>query len=145
MLSHRHCGKIFPPHMTLLSDIRADCQTIASVCEQIIESHPTFSIKLEDIAFTDKYYRNLYIQSKREKTLMNIYDKIKLHLEHGPSEVYSPHVSLLYGNLDTKKQQQLSEKLSNSYSKFFHCQRLDLYNTAGKESEWHLIKSYYFI
>ena len=58
------------------------------------------------------------------------------------SESYMPHVSLLYGDLNDTQQQALQKELSNSYSEVFKCQRLDIYNTAGNVSQWHLVDSF---
>ncbi len=143
-LAHQYRRRVFPPHITLLSSIKSDIRTITSTCEQITESHPAFDIRLGKIDYTKEHYRNLYILAEVDETLTKLYNQTKIKLEHTISETFIPHVSLLYGNLDTKKQQQQGVELSNSYAKFFNCQRLDLYNASGKESEWYLIQSYYF-
>ena len=144
ILAHCHHRTVFPPHITLLSSLKADINTITKACEQIIETHPAFNLKLENITYLDEYFRNLYILVKPEATLISLYNGLQKQLEGNIREKFLPHVSLLYGNLDAKKQHILSKELANSYPNNFSCQRLDLYNTTGKESEWYLIKSYNF-
>ena len=144
MLAHRYRRTVFPPHITLLSGIKTSIDNIAKVCEQIIEPHSAFNIKLDNVAYMDEYYRNLYILAKPEETLMSLYEDKKKQLNCNSSDMFMPHVSLLYGYLDTKQQQLLSEELTNNYPKVFSCERIDIYNSTGKESEWYLVDSFNF-
>ncbi|MEJ2114977.1 MAG: hypothetical protein P8X88_02770 [Gammaproteobacteria bacterium] len=144
MLAHRYRRAVFPPHITLLSGIKTNLGTITKVCEQIIEPFPALNIKLDNIAYTDEYFRNLYILAKPEEPLMSLYEDIKKQLNCNSSNIFMPHVSLLYGNLNIKQQRLLSKELTNSYPKVFSCERVDIYNSTGKESEWYLVDSFDF-
>lgn len=141
-LAHRYRTNPFPPHITLLSSISSDLNTISKFCKQIIEERQTFDIRLEEISYTDAYFRNLFIITRLEKPLINLYEITKTKFRCNTSEIFMPHVSILYGTLDTKTQQALKKELDGNYPNKFSCQRLDIYNTTGKESEWHLIESY---
>ena len=142
-LAHHNHGAIFPPHITLLTSISANRNTIMGICTQIIEQYSAFDITLEEIAYTNMYFRNLYISARLESPLISLYEDFKKRLNYTTNEVFTPHVSLFYGALDVKRQQVLKKELTNNYSKLFNCQRIDLYNTTGKENEWHLIESFY--
>ena len=141
-LAHRYHTAPFPPHITLLPSITAPTDTIKKTCGQIIERHQAFDIRLKKIACTQEYYRNLYILAETETTLIKLYEDAKTLLKHENNECFMPHVSLLYGKLEIEKQKILKAELKSSISKVFSCQRLDIYNTTGKESEWQLIESY---
>lgn len=142
-LSHQYRSIPFPVHITLLHSIATNTDTITEVCEKMIERYSTFNIVLEEILYSEAYFRNLYILATLERKLTNLYEETKYLLEHNSNETYMPHVSLHYGKLEKKKQQTLKDELINSYPKLFSCQRIDLYNTTGNVSEWHLIESYY--
>ncbi len=141
-LSHQYRSTPFPAHITLLHSISTNTDTITKVCEKIIERYSPISISLGEIAYSEAYYRNLYILTNSESLLTPIYEETKNLLKHETNEVFIPHVSLYYGKLDEKKQQALKEKLANSYPKVLSCQRIDLYKTNGKECEWHLINTF---
>lgn len=141
-LSHRFNSTPFPPHITLLPSISADTATITKACENIIDQHSVFNIALEQIGYTENYYRSLYILAKLEQPLINIFKAAKHQLNHKTQEIFMPHVSLYYGKLNEKKQQALKEKLDEHCPKIFSCQRLDLYCTSNKESEWYLVDSF---
>jgi len=142
-LSHRYRTTPFPPHITLLPNITAPINTIEKACRKILERHQAFDIELKEIAFTQDYYRNLYIVTKTGTLLTTLYEDTKDTLSSETDDIYMPHVSLLYGKLDAKQQHALKEELKGSYANTYNCQRLDIYNTTNKVSEWHLVKTYY--
>lgn len=142
-LSHRYRTTPFPPHITLLSNVTAPINTIDKTCRKLIELHQAFDIALKEIAFTQDYYRNLYILTKADTLLTTLYEDTKNMLSGETDDIYMPHISLLYGKLDAKKQHSLKEELRGSYANTFSCQRLDIYNTTNNVSEWRLVKTYY--
>ncbi|MFK7814786.1 MAG: 2'-5' RNA ligase family protein [Gammaproteobacteria bacterium] len=141
-LSHRFNSMPFPPHISLLTSISADTTIITKACENIIAHHSVFNIILEQIGYTENYYRNLYILAKLDQPLINIYKAAKHQLNHKTQETFMPHISLHYGKLNGKKQQSLKEKHDEHCPKIFSCRRLDLYCTTNKESEWYLVDSF---
>jgi 2'-5' RNA ligase len=143
-LSHRYRTTPFPPHITLLPSVASNINDLLEICAQITKQFPAFEIQLEGIAYTPAYFKNLFIFAKTEDPLIELYKQATKLLDYQPNGDYMPHVSLLYGNLDEKKQQALKKELTNSYTKVFSCQRLDLYNTTNHESQWHLIESFRF-
>lgn len=143
-LSHRYRTTPFPPHITLLPSVASNINNLVEICTQITKQFSVFDILLEEIAYTPAYFKNLFICAKIEDPLIELYEQAAKFLDYQPNKAYMPHLSLLYGKLDEKKQQALKEELTNSYTKVFSCQRLDLYNTTNHESQWHLIKSFHF-
>ena len=143
-LAHRFRTKPFPPHITLLSSIHAELDTVKQACTKIVDGNQQFDIPLPSIDYTEAYYRNFYILAEMTPALLNVYEHAKQALSYKTNEEYMPHVSLLYGDLAVETKQSLKEQLEGYYPKIFKCQRLDLYNSTGSVSDWHLIKSYHF-
>lgn len=141
-LAHRYRTLPFPAHITLLSSITTDLNSLNTICKSVAEKQKIFDIALEEVAFSDVYFKILFINARPEKELLNLHEILSNKLNHDRHEDYLPHISLLYGMLDEKTQQALKKELDGSYLKTFNCQRLDIYNTTHKESEWHLIKSF---
>lgn len=141
-LAHRYRTIPFPPHITLLPSVSANLDAINKTCKKITEQHQSFDIALEEIAYTDLYFKNLFINARTEDRLIKLHEDITSRFKHSTNEAYSPHVSLLYGKLAQKMQQALKKELNGSYPIKFSCQRLDIYNTTRKENEWHLMESY---
>ena len=143
-LAHRYRTQPFPPHITLLSRIPADMDTIKQACKKIVEQTQEFEIRLQKIDYSEAYYRNFYILTENTSSLLSVYEYAKKLLNFTSDEKYMPHVSLLYGDLDIETKNSLKEQLEDTYPRILNCNRLDLYYSSGDESDWHLVESYYF-
>ncbi len=141
-LAHRYRTTPFPPHITLLPSITLNPENIKQVCNKIIEQHYSLEITLTDIGFSEHYYRNLYILAHLDEKLSGLYQQSKKLFNIEVNETYMPHVSLIYGELSRTQQQSLQKELANSYPKKIICDRIDIYDSTEKESQWHLIKSF---
>jgi 2'-5' RNA ligase len=141
-LSHRFNSTPFAPHITLLSGISADISTISNVCKNITDQYTVFDISLKKIAYTESYYRNLYITTKLEQPLIKLYEEASKQINNKMHDIFLPHVSLFYGKLNETKQIALKAQLDECLPKFFTCQRIDLYCTSSRESEWYLVDSF---
>ena len=60
-LSHRFRTIPFPPHITILSSITSDLDSTMQTCKQIVNQHHSFDLSLAGIAYSESYFRNLYI------------------------------------------------------------------------------------
>lgn len=143
-LAHIYRTAPFPPHITLLSSIPTKLNIIKRICKKIVDQTQEFEIPLQKIDFTEAYYRNFFILAESTQELSRFYEKAKIELTCKTNEDFMPHLSLLYGKLDLKTKNKLKDKLEGTYPKIVNCQRLDLYETTGKISDWFLIESFYF-
>ena len=143
-LSHQYRTKPFPPHITLLSNIPVELNTIKQACTKIVDQTQEFDIPLQNIAYSETYYRNFYIQAELTPALTDVYESTKKLLNYTPDEDYLPHVSLLYGKLSIETKEKLNLQLDKNYPKKLICNRLDLYSSSGNVSDWHLIETYSF-
>ena len=142
-LAHRYGTSAFPPHITLLSSITSQLKDIKKKCEQIVAQQYTFETTLTEIDYTKNYYRNLYILANLDEELCKLYNISNDLFQHESNEPYMPHLSLLYGDVDKTEQQRLKLELDKTFNKIFLCERLDIYETSGKENNWRLIESFY--
>ena len=141
-LSNQHQTRPFPPHITLLSSCSSDLDSMKQVCKSVSETQSSFTVNLQGIEYTENYFRNLFILAENNAHLMKIHNRLKEKLKTNDNEVYMLHISLLYGKLDEPKQQELKFKLADSIPKTVHCNRIDIYNCAGNESQWNLEESF---
>lgn len=141
-LSHQYRTSPFPPHITLLSGFNSNLKTINAECEKISQAQTSLKINLRSIEYTEKYYMNLFILAEKEKQLLKLHNTLKVKLKPKLDEEYIPHISLLYGKLDEAKQQELQLQLADRFPKTVHCERIDVYNCTGKESQWYLEESF---
>ena len=141
-LAHHHRTVPFAPHLTLLSGINCGLHDIKQYCAKFVGQYEEFDIPLQKMDYTETYYRNFFIVAEATQQLSKMYEDTKNAFACKTHEVFMPHLSVLYGNIEIKTKQKLKEELENTYAKLFHCQRLDIYNTTGDVANWHLVKSY---
>ncbi|MEM7401037.1 MAG: 2'-5' RNA ligase family protein [Pseudomonadota bacterium] len=142
-LSHQFRTIPFPMHITLLSGFSSKLKTIIEACKKVSETHTRFTINLRSIEYTEKYYMNLFILAEKNERLLDLHSTLSDKLKPDHNEEFIPHVSLLYGNHDEPKQQELKLLLADRYPKTIHCERIDVYNCIGNESQWYLEESFY--
>ena len=141
-LAHRYRTTPFPPHITLLPRLILELKSVEQACEKIIEQIHSFEIPMQNITYTQEFYRNFFILAEPTFTLTMLHKDFKTELELETNEDFIPHVSLLYGDLDLNTKECLKEELKERYPKKFRCVRLDIYNSTGEIAEWSLVKSY---
>lgn len=141
-LTHNYSTTPFPPHFTLISSCSLDLDSIKQVCKKVSVTQPSFTVNLQGIEYTENYFRNLFILAENNAHLIKIHNRLKEKLKPNDNEEYMPHISLLYGKLDEPVQQELKFKLADSIPNTVHCNRIDIYNCAGNESQWYLEESF---
>lgn len=143
-LAHDYGTEPFSPHVTLLSKITAQLSVIKQVCQKIVGKTQKFDLPLQNIGYTEAYYRNFFILAKPVQVLLELRAFSETALAYNTNEDFMPHLSLLYGDLDSKTKHELKQELEGTYPKTLRCSRLDLYDTRGKVSNWSLVESYVF-
>ena len=143
-LSHHYGTTPFPPHITLLSSIEIDLDSIINICLKITKQYQQFSISLLGLDFTESFYRNLFIRAEANQTLLQLYENFNKQLGIEANKDFMPHLSLLYGNINSASKHKLKTKLDQTCTTSFDCQRLDIYSTNGKIQNWHLIQAFEF-
>jgi len=141
-LAHSYHTIPFPPHITLVSSITSDIDSIKQACVNIIDQTQQIDITLQNIAYTKTYYRNFFVQADLTQALSKLHEDTLSALMHKVDEAFMPHLSLLYGNLEIETKKDLQKSLEKTCSKLLHLQRLDLYSTSGKVTDWFLVESY---
>lgn len=141
-LSHRHRTSPFPAHITIASSVGKDLEKVRDESRKITEKTCSFSIDLKAVEYTQAYFRNLYISVENNQALSELHTEFKTILTSEIDEAFIPHLSLLYGNLRADTQKDLQNKLAGKYPASIECDRIDIYDITGKESQWYLIESF---
>ena len=141
-LAHSYRTMPFPPHITLASGITTDSDSIKQACVSIIDQTQQIDLQLQNIAYTETYYRNFFVQAELTQALSKLHENTISALAHKTDEVFMPHLSLLYGYLEIETKKNIQKSLEKTCSKLLHCRRLDLYSTNGKVTDWFLVESY---
>ncbi|MGM0738687.1 MAG: 2'-5' RNA ligase family protein, partial [Bacteroidota bacterium] len=90
----------FEPHITIASGIKGDPDDLHQRLEKIARNTDPMTLYLKETDFRDAFYRSLFVHIAPNDTLLALRERSlrEFHLEHEP---YMPHISLMYGEMDT--------------------------------------------
>lgn len=130
----------FLPHVTLLASVsRPQAEVIARTLELALACGP-FEIELGEPAFTDDYFRSLFIKVTPNPALLSAHRRAR-ELFNMPQEPYLPHLSVLYGNLPAAEKKTIIARLNRDYPRRFTAEAIDVYLSEGKPEDWRLVES----
>jgi 2'-5' RNA ligase len=135
-LARRYASPVFPPHVTLVGSIKAREEEMIGKTRELASLIHAFPIRLNTIAFTDAYYRALYVQAEPSTTLLAAYQQARKLFpdEHKPG--YTPHLSLLYGDFPQTTKVKMIHEIGEDLAEEFEAERLYLYLTEGQTDTW---------
>jgi 2'-5' RNA ligase len=98
-LAQKYDGPQFEPHSTLLGDIQLPFNDIQNGCKKIIENIKPFTVETGSVEYSTTYYQCLFVRVKPNPKLMILYDLAKQVFGMVNPSVFTPHISLFYGNI----------------------------------------------
>ena len=109
-LSHIFNGIKFIPHVTVVSNLDHSEKFLSRKVEIIAKKVKPFSIEFNTIDYLDKFFQSFFISVKINDDLAYI-RKIAKSFFPKMNEEYNPHMSLAYGNLESKIKKSLKSKI----------------------------------
>lgn len=144
-LSSEYGGPAFTPHVTLLAMIPGtDEAEIARLSSKLISNLSPFMLTLGPCEMEDAYFRALYLTVKEQEFIRDLHEKASGLFSMQPNPSYKAHMSLLYGNYPAEQKEKTIESLPNLTDRSFLVDRLYLYRTEGKVTQWQKIAEFPF-
>lgn len=132
----------FPPHVTLIGGIEApEKESIRKTQELASLLHP-FSLQLTTIAYTDAYYRALFIKVNPSTEVLGAYQQARKLFPENQKTGYIPHLSLFYGDFPVDTKKEIIKKIGASFTDEFEADTLYLYLTDGAVNDWQRIRAF---
>lgn len=97
-LADEYGGPKFEPHVTLLGDINLSKDRAFAKAFQVSTKFKPFTIELNDLGYTENYFRCVFVKAKKTEFL---------------KDISMPHMSLVYGNLDEKLKKKIIKQLGS--------------------------------
>lgn len=140
-LSRRLGTPAFEPHLTLTGLEAASEAAALETVRPLARRLAPLPIRLTDIGATTAYYRCLFIHAERTSTLTLAYQSACHALGQPPGD-FMPHLSLIYGALNTADKERVIADLGRRFDDRFTVERLALYTTAGPPPEWRRVAEF---
>ena len=133
-------GPLFPIHMTITSGLMGPKKNLIKKMLFSLKKIRKFSIELKNYGYKKNFFQSLYIAVKKNSELDNqkkIIDKIF----KPRNKIYSPHISLYYG----QKNSYLKKKIISSLPKMIKTikiKHLSLALNDEKKLQWKILKTF---
>ena len=109
-LSHIFGGIKFVPHVTLLSNLDFSEDFLSKKIENIAKKIKPFNIYLNEINYLNEFFQSFFISVKINNDLAYIRKVAKSFFPKMAGK-YNPHLSLAYGNIESKIKKSLKNKI----------------------------------
>ena len=141
-LSGKYSAPIFEPHVTLIGGLTDSEDNIIKKILRLINLVKPIKIKLTRIGCLNEYYRCLFLIAEETGSLINANLKTREIFGHMQNAKFLPHLSLLYGNFDTKLKEEIIKSLRDEFDIEFEARSIYLVSTRNKPKDWYEIKKF---
>ena len=109
-LSHTFNGIKFIPHVTVVSNLDYSEKFLSKRVENIAKKIEPFNIEFNTIDYSDEFFQSFFISVKINNDLAYIRKVAKSFFPEIAGK-YNPHLSLAYGNIESKIKKSLKSKI----------------------------------
>lgn len=102
----------------------------------MLEGERPFQLSCSHIEMFNQYYRSIVMIANRNSRLETLYQKVRMYFEPERDDIFMPHVSLLYSDLDLKRKKELFESISIRYPLSVTISAALLVETNGGPDQW---------
>ena len=142
-LSVEYKGPVFEPHMTVLGNIDRELSDIRKAVETVAKDTEKLNLSLGPVSFSTTYFQSVLVRINSTAQLMqlNLYIKKLLNIENN---VFMPHMSLMYGNHDTKTREKIAAKIKLQTTSFI-ADQIVIIPEKSEPEEWKPIVTIPFV
>lgn len=133
-LSKKYNAIIIEPHMTLLGVINCNEKTIIKGVKKLARIINPFTLTLSEVSFSTTYFQSVFVRVKSIAKLMETNMEAK-KIFKVDNDMFTPHISLLYGNYEMKVREQIAEQIK--FPKLaFKAKEISIVPITENPSEW---------
>lgn len=141
-LSAEYGGPVFAPHVTLLARIIGDEKEVIAKSQSVADGIQPFTLTLGKLDAKDAFFKALYILIKETGEMEQYHTRANTIFSMQDEGIYTPHLSLLYGNYDEKRKLKTMENIVTPKETSFAVDRIHLYKTEGETENWIKVKEF---
>jgi 2'-5' RNA ligase len=141
-LSERFGTPTFEPHVTLLGGLHGEERAIVTRISDIVRTMRPVQIRTSTLHSQEDYFRQLFVQVEKTRPLMETRARVKVLAGGRRERPYSPHVSLMYGNVRYQDREALLMELGGEIVSEFETKTLHVVDTAGTPDRWRRVAAF---
>lgn len=143
-LSRKHNTPVFEPHVTLLGGLTYGETELVQLTDTLGSSLKPFEILLTKGDCGSSFYQSIFIRVKESKELKYARNLACRLFDVNEAEEYTPHLSLLYGDMPMNEKERILNLMGRDYHVSFKAKGVRLVRTEGKPDKWKKIHSSVF-
>lgn len=113
-LANKYEASQFPPHITIYStEVPTDqVEQVRKILIKASQNFTPITLLLSSIAHNDNLFQSLFVEFQENKAIYNLNEHFRKELEHYGGYSFTPHLSLLYKEIDSQEKEKIIEQLS---------------------------------
>jgi 2'-5' RNA ligase len=142
-LSKKYDTPLFSPHVTLLGGLSASEVELVPYTNMLAASITPFKLMLTRTGYRNRYYQSLFVHVEDTNRLQEIRDRA-CRLFGLENEAYTPHLSLMYGDLSKEEKERILNLIGREFQIPFMVKSISLVNTSGEPISWRRVHTAVF-
>jgi 2'-5' RNA ligase len=141
-LSKDYGGPLFDPHVTLIGGVLGSNEEIVSKTLRLASLLEPFTIELENLGYSDEFFRCVFIRVKRSEEVMGAYSRAQdvFRLPRDPQ--WMPHLSILYGDFSSGMKAKIIQRIGSEFALSFVVTTVRLMLTEGRPEDWRRVRTF---
>lgn len=132
----------FEPHVTLINGLTGDLETIILNSAKLASTMHNYDLVIDSIDHQNEFYRCLFAHIRHTDAVLNAHARACGVFTKITNEKYMPHMSLMYGSLDTHIKKRIMQTIGTDLQGTFTAEMIHLYSTTGLPHEWFRIAQF---
>lgn len=146
-LSVTYHSSVFEPHITLLPGGTATSLAfITKKLEKIISRTTPFETRFISYSYLDDYFKCIFVQIEKSSCVMDFAHAIQREINGQPTQEYTPHLSVFYGQLPVAEKEKIIKNLDDVNKKHFTIDKVHIieYELGKPPESWRKVASVSF-
>jgi 2'-5' RNA ligase len=132
----------FAPHVTLLPGLPGPERDVLETARALAAEMGPVPVRFSVVDGMDHHFRCLFLRARASEALRDAHVRAARRFGREPDPSFDPHLSLVYGTLDTQVKAELTPELSAEAQASFEARRLHVWRTEGPVGEWRALGSF---
>ena len=133
----------FNAHITLVSSLFEEEELLLEHTEELADVLNPFSVRLTQAGYRDHYFQNLFVHCEPGDKLMSARRKaVELFNADADPTDFEPHVSLLYGYLNSEEKEKMLEEIAHLFDTTLQIEAIQLVHVQGTVAEWEQVAEF---
>ncbi len=139
-LSREYYTPAFEPHITLSGSLAGAEDEILSKASDLAAHLRPYEVHLTSVGSLEAYFQCLFIKVREteEVRAANQEARKAFHRELDPQ--YSPHLSLMYGNLTRGAKEEIIAELETEFNLRFPVRSIHVWAINGEPKDWYKVR-----